>query len=183
MLNIVSATKFEKSVSAIVEVKDASIRSCSLVRTNEGEIKVFAPTVPYTKKDGTKGYDRIIVFKDLDAANKQAAELLENQDTAVKLFDTPTKTNIGDRIGYVTIKADCNLHVTVMLPTEDKEAALILPSRIAKNGDDDKGKKIYYVWPFATTGDELKAEIKELTDKILEVAKDYVPKAADESAD
>ena len=173
MFPIVNATRFDNRISAIIEVPGATVYSCPLFKNQDGDIVTFPPTVSYSKKNGETGYDKVVVFKDIEAANKQASELYEANDPAVKLFEQPSETKMGLRLGFVTLKTNITLKVTVLMATEDKPAVLKLPKRVIKK--DDKNEELNLVWPFTTKGEELKAEIQALTEEIIKVAKDYVP--------
>ena len=177
-MKIENATKFENgNISALLDTEGlVGVSNVSIVRTEDGQIKAYPPTRPYTTKDGSKAYDKIVFFKSFEEADAEAARMVEEQDAKFYAFSNPVKIKGGEKIGIATLQAHVALKVSVLPATEDKPARLIIPTReYTKKGETEK-RTGYYVWPFTNQGDELKAEIAAMTEQIIAEAKPYEPK-------
>lgn len=179
-MKIESATKFEKKISAMLDTEGlVEVHNVSIVRTENGEIKAYPPTREYPTKDGGKGYEKIVFFKDFEAADAEAARMVNEKDEKFYEFNKPIDIKGGQKLGIATMKAHVKLKVSVLPATEEKAARLIIPSReYAKKGETEK-KTAYFVWPFANQGEKLKEEIAALIEQITAEAKPYEPKEAE----
>lgn len=164
-MKLTKSTSYPNRIIALIDTEDVvEVRNVSIVKTDKGEIKAFAPSIPFTTANGEKKYDKIVVFKDHKAADEAAAKLYESKD--FHPFQTPIAIKGGEKVGTATLKARVSLKVTVLPETEDKSATLIVPSR-KYNDKDGNPKSVCYVWPFTKTGDELKDEIADLMSQII----------------
>lgn len=179
-MKIESAIKFEKKISAMLDTEGlVEVHNVSIVRTDDGEIKAYPPNREYTTKNGAKGYEKIVFFKDFSAADAEAARMVNEKDEKFYAFSKPVDIKGGQKLGIATLKAHVALKVSVLSATEEKAARLLIPSReYTKKGEDEK-RTAYFVWPFSNQGEELKAEIAALTDQIIAEAKPYEPKQAE----
>ena len=127
------------------------------------------------EKDGVKKYGKVLTYANSEAMNAQAAALVENPTEDIYLYAEPFAVNGGSKIGVATLTGDVTVKVTV-LKRDNGEYALVLPGEKYTNKE-GKQRTSYFVWPFATKGDELKAEIAAVINEILEKAQPYVADA------
>lgn len=178
-MKLVSATKFDQKTVALIDTEIAvDVHNVSIIKTEDGTIKAMPPFRAYKAKDDTTKFDRVVTFKSGDEVNNLVATMLEGDSKKIYLFDKPSQTKNGEKIGLATVSARVVLKVDVFHATKEKPARLVLPFR--EYEQDGKKRRANYVWPFTTTGDELKAEINALTEEILSQAKPYEPKAGAE---
>lgn len=175
------ATKFnDGSYTATLMCEGMECRNCQVVVSDgtgsfgeSGVMSVLPPVNRYTKKDGTTGIDRVVVFANREEATKLASEKVANNDPAFHRFGDPVKIKGGEIIGNITIETPLHLNVRIA-----KDGNIFIPSR--KYEKDGKTAYAAYVWPFEGKGEELVAEKESLMAKIKEQAVDYVPKTENE---
>lgn len=180
-MKIENATKYENgNITALLDTEGlVGVNNVTIVRAEDGSIKAYPPTRPYTAKNGTKGYEKIVFFKNFEEADAEAARMVEEQDDKFYPFREPMQIKGGQKLGLATLQAHIALKVSVLPATADKAARLIIPTReYNKKLEDGKTERKtgYYVWPFTQQGDELKTEIAALTEQIIAEAKPYEPK-------
>lgn len=156
-------------ITALIRVMNAKIQDCTIAKTGD-KIQAWPPQERYVK-DGVTTYKKVITW-DSETMNAAAAELVTNPTDALHLYAEPFAVNGGEKIGVATLIGDVTVKVTI-LTKEDGSKSLVLPGR--KYEKDGKTRTAYFVWPFESTGDELKADIDKLINEIVDQAKPYQP--------
>lgn len=169
---IKNATIYENGVvTALVGVENVKVQDCTIARLTDGDKIVAWPPQERYEKDGVAVYKKVITWNG-EAMNAAASELVENPTDALHLYAEPFAVNGGQKIGVATLVGDVTVKVTV-LTKEDGSKSLVLPGR--KYEKDGKTRTAYFVWPFESTGDELKADIENFIKEIVDQAKPYQP--------
>jgi hypothetical protein len=170
-MTIKNATLYENGVvTALVGVSNVKVAKNTIVRKDDGSIVAWPAQEQY-EKDGVKKYGKVLTYANSEAMNAQAAALVEAPTDDLFLYAEPFAVNGGSKIGVATLVGDVTVKVTV-IKRDNGDYALVLPGE--KYTKDGKTRTAYFVWPFDTKGDELKAEIAAVIAEILEKAVPYV---------
>ena len=163
-----NATLYENGVvTALLGVKDVRIQDCTVAKLDDGKVVAWPPQERY-EKDEKVTYKKVVTWNG-EAMNAAAAALVENPTNNIRMLDNPFDIANGKKIAFATMTGDCTAKVTVFI-NEKGEKNLALPSGEKFTNKDGVTKTPNLVWPFKTTGDELKAEIAALIDEIVENA-------------
>jgi hypothetical protein len=172
-ITLKNSTVYENGVvTALIGVENARVQDCTVAKLDNGDVVAWAPQERY-EKDGNVTYKKVVTWNG-EAMNAAAAALVANPTEDLHLYAEPFAVNGGSKIGVATLVGDCTVKVTV-LTKEDGSKTLVLPGR-KYTSKDGKTRTAYFVWPFETSGDELKAEIDALVAEIVANAKPYEPK-------
>jgi hypothetical protein len=174
-LTIKNATIYDNgTMTALIGVSNAKVADNTVIKKDDGSVLALPPQEQY-EKDGVKKYARVLTYANGEAMSAAAAALLDAPTDDIFLYAEPFAVNGGSKVGIATLTGDVTLKVTV-IKKEDGTYSLVLPGRKYTNKE-GKTRTAYFVWPFDTKGDELKAEIDALVADIVAQAKPYVESA------
>ena len=125
----------------------------------DGKITVGNPAEPYTKADGTRGWNTVVYLADPEAVAAKVAELMEAGDKAVYKWPEAKNGNVA------TARVECDYRLKITIKTrEDGTHYAIIPKYDSKNKDGEPVKRAY-AWPF-----EQDANVQDVLNGIIEDA-------------
>ena len=125
----------------------------------DGKVTVGNPAEPYTKADGTRGWNTVVYLADAEAVATKVAELMEAGDKSVYKWPEPKNGNIA------TARVECEYRLKITVKTRDDGTHYaIIPKYDSKNKDGEPVKRAY-AWPF-----DQDANVQEVLNGIIEDA-------------
>jgi hypothetical protein len=125
----------------------------------DGKVTVGNPAEPYTKKDGSRGWNTVVYLADPEAVAAKVVELMEAGDKSVRKWPEPKNGNIAS----ADIECEYRLKITVMTRDDGTHFAII-PKYDSKNNAGEPVKRAY-AWPF-----DQDANVQEVLNGIIEDA-------------